>query len=226
MHLLEHILSIVSPPCMWKHHNIHSLGFHLTFTCFCLRILSLTPNAITLQGSTREWTDNKPVKAGSEGRVGVNSELGLRWIMCFKGLVREVLRELVWDTRETRTPRECPCSKAVVLLSKKATATTAWLDLSTDTSDDQPPFYPPFHLFFTSQPHSSSIKRSCQGLFVQAGRQVRGGRLMWAMLFEDGPESVSWGCMVLGAVFKVLITVMVMCSQEMHKCQHTLTMGS
>lgn len=28
-----------------------------------------------------------------------------------------------------------------------------------------------------------------------------------------------------GAVFKVLITFMVMCSQEVHKCQHATAMG-
>lgn len=32
-------------------------------------------------------------------------------------------------------------------------------------------------------------------------------------------------CMYVGAVFQALITVIVMCSLEMHKCKHGFAMG-
>lgn len=112
---------LVCAPSLWRCYNILYLHFHLTFTCYCLRILSLTANATILQGSPRGWEDNKPVKAGSGGWVGgLNSELGPRWIICFRGLVTEVLRELTWDTLWDLDLGECPRSKAVELLSKKS----------------------------------------------------------------------------------------------------------
>lgn len=80
---------LVCAPSLWRCYNILSLHFHLTFTCFCFWILSLTANATILQGSPRGWKDNKPVKAGSGGWVGVgglNLDLGPRWIICFRGV--------------------------------------------------------------------------------------------------------------------------------------------
>lgn len=93
---------------------------------------------------------------GGGGRWGeFRAGTELIWIICFRGSVTEVLRELTWDTLWDLDLGACPRSKAVVLLSKKkkmATATTMWLDLSADTSDDWPLFHPPFPSLFTNHP--------------------------------------------------------------------------
>lgn len=109
---------------------------------------------------------------------------------------------------------------------KGQTATATWLDLSADISNSWPPFYPPFHLFFTSHRLLLLPSKELSGSAF-FGLADRSGVEGWGAVCPlrrglRAPCRDVWG---LRAVFKVLITFMVTCSQEVHKCQHSFAMG-
>lgn len=119
------------------------------------------------------------------------------WIICFRGQVTEVRRELKLDTGETWTLESVLALKLWCCFKKGHSHHNLirslcryfrWLAS----------FLPSISLILYKPPHSSGIKGNCQRLFVQTGRQIRAGRLTWGMLFEDGLKSASRGCMEAG----------------------------
>lgn len=139
-----------------RSYNIHLWRFtwHLLALLLPQHSPFLTASAASLRGLPTGWTDNKPVKAALWG--GINPELGLRWMMCSRGLL--IQGEGGWHKKpcEVWTPERLPAVMSCCYF-KRGTAAVTWLDLSGDISNGGHPFYPPFHPFFTTllNPHRS-----------------------------------------------------------------------
>lgn len=132
-----------------RSYNIHLWRFtwHLLALLLPQHSPFLTASAASLRGLPTGWTDNKPVKAALWG--GINPELGLRWMMCSRGLL--IQGEGGWHKKpcEVWTPERLPAVMSCCYF-KRGTAAVTWLDLSGDISNGRHPFYPPFHPFFTT----------------------------------------------------------------------------